>query len=414
MVQLSVKRVLRTTFDIAVIAACVLALVLYPVRLLRKLFSGRVRSLWTGTPILTMPIKCQAERLLGVDAKSLAFHTFYITDAFDYNLSRFTAIPVLGRIAPLVVFIWACLMVDRLHFYCNQGILPSRKPFTFDFRELRIYRLLGVDVFLWAYGADVRNQTTCRAMGSPNACTDCDSPGRYCLCDERRAAENMRKLSSLSRAIFAGIGDMFGYTPGSIDDLFYWPLDLEADGGMKYCPAYPEAGTRGPLRIVHAPNHPMFKGTRFLVEAVNSLREEGEEVELVLVQRVPNTEALKLYRSADVIFDQCLMGNFGYFALEGMALGKPVMCFVRHPDHYLLRPEECPIVNTHVLTLKEDIRRLIRARDSLADIGRRGRRYVEKYFSVPAFSERLRDAYQRLGIAVPESHVAAHSAVKTR
>jgi hypothetical protein len=401
-------------FDVAVIVACVLALVLYPVRLFRKLFSGRVRSLWAGTPILTMPIKCRAERLLGVNAKSLAFRTYYITDAFDYNLSRFTAIPVLGQIAPLPVFIWACLMVDRLHFYCDRGILPSRKPFTFDFRELRIYRLLGIDVFLWAYGADVRNQTISRAMGSPNACTDCDAPGRYCLCDERRAAENMRKLSSLSRAIFSGIGDMFGYTPGSIDDLFYWPLDLEADGGRKYCPAYPKPETGRPLRIVHAPNHPMFKGTRFLVEAVRSLREEGEPVELILVERVSNTDALKLYRSADVIFDQCLMGNFGYFALEGMALGKPVMCFVRHPDRYLLRPEECPIVNTHVLTLREDIRRLIRERKSLADLGRRGRSYVEKYFSVLAFAKRLDDVYRRLGISVPESHQPADAVAKTR
>jgi len=398
--QLILKKLLRAAFDTAVWITCGTVLALYPVRLLGRLFTGRVVSLWAGTPIITMATNARAERLLGVNAKSLVFTTFYITDAFDYNLSRFTAIPLLGRLVPLLVFIWACITVDRLHFYCSRGILPSRGAFTFDFRELYVYRWVGIDVFLWAYGADVRNQQTARAMGYPNPCTDCDTPGRYCICDERQAAENMRKLSRLSRAMFAGMGEMFGYTPGSIDDLFYWPLDFEADRGEKYRPVFSDPNDDRPLRIVHASNHRMFKGTRFLIEAVEQLRAEGESIDLVLVERVPNDRAVELYRSADVIFDQCLMGSHGYFALEGMALGKPVMCFVRDPARYLLKPDECPIINTHVSTLKEDLRRLARARAQLPEIGRRSRRYVETYFSLPAFADRLADAYRRLGIAV--------------
>lgn len=210
----------------------------------------------------------------------------------------------------------------------------------------------------------------------------------------------MRNLSRLSRGMFAGMGEMFGYTPGSIDDVFYWPLDFEANCGEKYRPFYPIPADDRPLRIVHASNHRMFKGTRFLIDAVEQLRAEGELVELILVEHVRNNRALELYRSADVIFDQCLMGGHGYFALEGMALGKPVMCFIREPKQYLLNPEECPIINTHVSTLTEDIRRVLRNREQLAEIGRRSRRYVETYFSLPAFANRLSDAYRRLGIRV--------------
>lgn len=394
------KGLARGILDLAVWATCGLAFALYPLRWARRVFTRRVVSLWAGTPIITMATNARAEGLLGVDAKSLVFSTYYITDAFDYNLSRFSAIPLVGRLVPLLVLLWACVTVDRLHFYCDRGILPSRKRFTFDLRELYVYRALGIDVFFWAYGADVRNQRTARAMGDPNPCTDCDTPGRYCLCDEEAAAENMCNLARLSRAIFAGVGEMFGYTPGSIDDLFYWPLDLEADGGAKYRPVYPEPSDNRPLRIVHASNHRMFKGTRFLIEAVEQLRGEEEAIELVLVECVPNDRALELYRSADVIFDQCLMGNYGYLALEGMALGKPVMCFVRDPARYLLKPEECPIINTHVTTLKEDIRRLSRRRAELSEIGRHGRRYVETYFSLQAFANRLSAVYARLGVIV--------------
>jgi glycosyltransferase involved in cell wall biosynthesis len=385
-------------FDVAVWMACAIALVLWPLRLARKLLRRRVFSLWSGTPIITMATNCRAERLLGVDAKSLVFTTYFITDAFDYNLSRAASLPLIGRFLPVAVFLWACVVADRLHFYCDRGILPSRRPFTFDFRELRVYRLLGLDVFLWAYGADVRNREASQGQGRPNSCSDCDAPGKYCLCDPALAAENMRKLSVLSRAIFSGMGDMFGYTPGSVDDVYYWPLELDSEGGDKYRPFYPQHASEKPLRIVHASNHRMFKGTRYLIQAVEALRAEGEPVELVLVERVPNSRALELYRSADVIFDNCLMGNYGFFGLEGMALGKPVMCFVRHPETYVLHPEECPILPCHVTTLKEDIHAVLRRRDELAEIGRRSRRYVEKHFTPQAFARRLGTAYARLGV----------------
>ena len=391
------EKIGRWVFDLVFFTALALVLALYPARIVRKSISKRTRSLWCGTPILTLPVKCRAERMLGVDAHSLVFSTYYITDAFDYNLSALSAKKGIGRFLPIAVFVWACIAMDRLHFFCDRGILPSRKSLTFDFRELRIYRLLGIDAFCWTYGADVRSRDITGALGDPNACTDCDAPGRYCICDSAAAAANMRELASLARSVFS-MGDMIEYTPGSRNDLFFWPIDLDTDSGRRYQPSFPPAGSRGNVRIAHAPNHRMFKGTHHLEQAVRELQSDGVPVELVLVEKVPNAKALELYRSADIIFDQCLVGFHGYFALEGMALGKPVMCFIRKPADYLLHAEECPIINTHVRTLKEDIRRLVAERDSLHGIGKQGRAYIEKHFSVSAFSRRLGDTYQRLGI----------------
>ena len=131
---------------------------------------------------------------------------------------------------------------------------------------------------------------------------------------------------------------------------------------------------------------------------MSALQTEGVPIELVLVEKLPNHEALNVYRTADVIFDQCLIGYHGYFALEAMALGKPVMCYIRKPDEYLLHPQECPIINTHIDTLKQDLRRLVSSREELELIGRRGRQYVERHYSREAFAGRLRRAYLDLGI----------------
>lgn len=391
----------RIAFDFALFVACIIALLIWPLRVLRTVFQGsHLNSLWIGTPIINMATNAKAERMLGINSKTLVYETYFITNAFDYDLSRWKRIPVIGHALPLLVFIWACYYADRFHFYSDRGILPSRGHFTFDYVELYIYKILHIPVFLWTYGADVRNRQTCQEMGEPNCCTNCDNPGAYCICDQKAAFHKMERLKSLSMAIFAGIGDMFGYTPGSRDDLYFWPVDLEAEEGKRYSPVYlsPNDNER-PLRIVHASNHRRFKGTGHLIEAVRKLSAEGINVELVLVEGVPNHEALNIYRSADIIFDQCLMGNYGYFALEAMALGKPVMCFIRKPEEYLLHPEECPIININTATLQSTIQYYAtNGRNDLADIGKNSRIYIERFFSMEAFAQRLKKTYTDLGI----------------
>jgi glycosyltransferase involved in cell wall biosynthesis len=113
---------------------------------------------------------------------------------------------------------------------------------------------------------------------------------------------------------------------------------------------------------------------------------------------MPNSMALEIYRTADIIFDQCLIGFHGYFALEAMALGKPVMSFIRKPNEYLLHAKECPILNTHITTIENDLLSLALRRDELAEIGRLSRSYVEKYYSIEAFSTRLGNTYRELGV----------------
>jgi hypothetical protein len=208
----------------------------------------------------------------------------------------------------------------------------------------------------------------------------------------------IERLKKYSDAIFS-MGDMKEYTPGSHNDLFFWPIDLKGPDAGKYEPVYPQTDKDKPLRIVHASNHKMFKGTHFLVEAVDNLKAQGILIELILVEKVPNKEALDIYRSADIIFDQCLIGFHGYFALEGMAMGKPVMCFLRKPEEYLLHPEECPIINIHITTLENDLRRFFEDREELRNIGVRGRKYIEKYFTIEAFALRLKKAYDDLGVS---------------
>jgi hypothetical protein len=372
-----------------------LRLALPVVRLLTRSTRTDVRrSLWAGTPILTLPVKAKAERRLGVKADTLVYETYYITSEFRYNLSRWNRGPGIWRrlVLPLFVLLWAACRYHRFHFFCDRGLLPGER---FEVREdeLRFLRALGKEVCFYTYGADVRTREKTLALGDPNCCPTCPEPGRFCICDEELGARKQATLRANATAVFS-LGDMVHYTLGSRNDLYFWPIDLSKDDGRRYEPRYPNPDHVGPVRIVHAPNHQGFKGTPYLVAAVKRLQERSLPVELQLVERVPNREALEIYRGADIVFDQCLIGFHGYFALEAMAMGKPVVVFLRES---VLAPDECPLVNVRPETVERVLEGLVSDRQRLHELGRKGRQYVERHFSVEAFSQRLAQTYRELG-----------------
>jgi glycosyltransferase involved in cell wall biosynthesis len=188
------------------------------------------------------------------------------------------------------------------------------------------------------------------------------------------------------------MGDMSEYTPKSDTSLFFWPIDVK---NVKY------VGTSDrdhfPLKIVHAPNHRHYKGTDYLIETVGSLQREGLPLKLVMVEKIPNQEAMKIYEDADIIAEQFLIGWHGFMAIEAMALGKPVISYVRKKS-YILNSDECPIISANPDNLKEVIRDLSEDPYKRRELGKQGRAYVEKYFSLEAFSERLARLYQKHGI----------------
>jgi glycosyltransferase involved in cell wall biosynthesis len=373
--------------------------VAFPFRIARKLilFRARPYSLWAGTPIINMATNAHAERLLGANSYSLVYHTYVLTSAFDYDLSKWVQSPRFGRYVTLVVFLWACIRCDRLHFYCDQGMLSPMGPFMFNTRELQAYRMLGIKVFFWAYGADVRTRNETLALGQPNVCDVCPDVGTACICNSAVQREKINKLLHYGETIFT-MGDMKEYVPGGNKQTYYWPIDFKSANGMKYRAVYSDFDGSRPLVIAHAPNHRHYKGTDFLIQAVDRLNRGGAKVKLDLIEKTPNDFALERYRAADVIFDQCINGFHGFFALEGMALGKLVMCFIRKPEDYLIDDRNCPILNIMPDTIEQNIAALLAQPEIVCNRGRLSRQYVERHYSMESFAQRLGKAYAELGV----------------
>src|SRR5437764_15466880 len=114
-----------------------------------------------------------------------------------------------------------------------------------------------------------------------------------------------------------------------------------------------------------------------MLDAVARLQAEGIPFEFRLVENLPYAEVRKLYEQADLLIDQLLAGWYGGVALELMALGKPVISYLRAEDLGYIPPAmhaQLPIINATPTTFYEVLKEYLTTRKAdLADRGRRSR-----------------------------------------
>jgi hypothetical protein len=355
----------------------------------RRLVRGEPRSLWGVTPILTLPLKAKADRALTFRSDSLVFQTYYISQEFDINLNRWSSLA--GRFGLQVLFdysilSWALLRYDVFHYFYDRGLMCSDGRMGVNQIELDILRAAGKRVYLYAYGADVRRREETLALGKWNFCTECPNPGLYCACSPDQAPRIARIASKATASL--ALGDMLTYIP-NVRNMHYWPIDTEKLPDDRKLELEPT----GPFKIAHAPNHSHFKGSHYLESVIQILQSEGHPIEYVRVQGIPNTEVLSVFRKVDLVADQFIGGAFGYTALEAMALGKPVLTYVR-AAFLVETPEECPLINTTPDTLLEVLRWCIENRALLQRIGEQGKAYVRRWHSTEAMAARLGQLYE--------------------
>jgi hypothetical protein len=358
----------------------------------RRLARGTVRTLWASTPILTLPILAKCDRLLGLRSASLVFNTYYITRSFDINLFvfeaavRLTQSRFMRRNFRRIVLAWALLRFDVFNYFYDRGLMVSDGRYGIHPEELQLLFDSTKRLYTYAYGADVRSREITLNLGAPNVCQACPQPGRYCICKTESLTASLKRLDGRVTARIA-MGDMVAYVPGC-RDLHYWPVDLK-----KFKAAEPLAYRRGDtLRVAHAPNHGYFKGTALLMDAIVRLRREGQPIELVSVQGVPNKRVLELFRTSHLIADQFVAGFHGYTALEAMALARPVLCFLRN-DEMMIDPATCPIINVRPEHVYDMLTKCLEGRVDLESIGKQGRAYIDRYYSIEAVAARLGRLY---------------------
>jgi len=149
------------------------------------------------------------------------------------------------------------------------------------------------------------------------------------------------------------------------------------------------------LIILHAPTNRIIKGTKYLIEAVSKLKKEGYPVKLKLLEDVKHDQMKEFCQDADIVIDQLLVGWYGGFAVETMALGKPVICYLNEDLFYVVPwAEDIPIVNANLATLYDKLKWLIENPQERERLGKLDRKFVEKYHNPIKIAKKLIKWYQ--------------------
>ena len=292
----------------------------------------------------------QALRRRGVDARLVVFERYKLHPEADESLELPSNSLLLGRQARQ----WAALArllprTDVFHFHFGLTLVPQ----SLQFPILRASRKKSVMHYL---GSDIRGKTPAQLASGKKA--DAQVVGSY---------------------------DAIRWVPEA--EVIPPGVDL-----ARIRPAPPTDRAR-PV-IVHAPSSRRRKGTEHVLAAV-----AGLDADLELIEGLHHDAAFERYRGADIVVDQLNAGWYGLFAIEAMALGKPVVTFLH--DEAVRRTEEAfgtrvPIVSATADTLRESLRPLVADAARRRELGAASREYVERVHDLERVTDLLLDLYARL------------------
>ncbi len=290
----------------------------------------------------------QALRRRGVDARLVVFERGTLHPEADWSLDR------RGGFARSQLTQWRALLrllpdTDVFHFYFGLTLVPK----SVQFPILRALRKKSVYHFL---GSDIRGRTPAELAYGKRA--DAEVVGSY---------------------------DAIRWVP----EAHVIPPGIDLTGFV----AKPPPARERPL-VLHAPSSRSKKGTEHVVAACAQL-----PVDLEIVEGLHHDDARRRYEAADIVIDQLHAGWYGLFAIETMALGKPVVAFL-HDEAVRCTEEaygvEVPVVSATPETLVERLRPLVESAELRRRLGAAGRAYVERVHDVERIADRLLYLYAGL------------------
>ena len=339
----------------------------------------RPRVAWGPIPLISLSYWSRALEALGFDSQTVVTHHYpgYDRASFDVYTPDLIAGRRLALLGDYLVMATMLRRADVFVSFFDGGFLYATRAWRL---EALAIRLAGKRLVVSPYGGDI---AVPGYLGPFEEAFIADYPATV-----ERAPEVRRRVDWLcARADLVIRNLQVGYLPTW--DVS-WPqigaIDAELWSGDGSASA--ADGRAGEVVVVHAPNHRALKATAAVESAVATLRAEGLDVRLDLLEGRTNEEVRRAVADGDIVAEQFL-GGYALFAIEGMSAGKPVVSNLGwlDPD---LRAElgDCPIVDADTETLADRLRTLVTDPDLRGRLGRLSRDYALRWHSYDAVGER--------------------------
>jgi glycosyltransferase involved in cell wall biosynthesis len=344
----------------------------------------------------------RAERALGLDSWSVAWQA----SRFDYSCDEVLSSGRSGALGKgwmrLKLLARALVRFDVIHFNYGLTLMPElgggrrgmwkRLLGGAELSDLPLLKAAGKTIVVTFQGDDARQGDRLQAFAE----FDWRQEFGNDYYSEAGDAHKRWRIATMARwadRIYALNPDLLRVLPASAQFFPYAHVDLE-----QYKPGNPPAN-QVPL-VMHAPSHRGVKGTRHILETVDRLRREEIAFDFELVEGKTRAEAMERYQHADLMVDQLLLGWYGGLAVECMALGVPVISYIRPADLERVPAgmrAALPVILADRSTLYAVLKDWLTVRrGELPEVRRRCRQYVETWHNPLQIARMVADEYRRL------------------
>lgn len=378
-------------------------LVAYPWALyVRFVYPGdplKPRLVWGPTPIINNSDWSRAMKQAGYDSQTFTTQFYSAINArenWDRLLDEeYGALPYPAKLC--LAFLESLKRYDVFFIPFHGYFLGNTPLWRF---ENSLLKLAGKKIVVLSYGADFYVYRRLRSIPLIHGL----------MMSYPLAARNQRKLAAHvdywcdhADAVIPGWLGTDG--AGRWDVLTPSALCLNLDTWQASTRTSDADGTNAAVTIAHAPNHRGFKGTEFILDIIEKLKAEGLKIELLLLEKMQNSEVRELFRTkTDILIEQVINTGHGLNGLEGLASGLPTISNLEDENYTTTMRRwsffsECPLVSASPETLQDVLRKLITRPALRQQLGKAGRDYIEKYHGYDSgqylFSEIIEYVYGR-------------------
>lgn len=297
---------------------------------------------------------------------------------FDDLLPRILRVKYLNQVAHLF-FVWYYVINNAKYFVMSYDGVVFHKYFWK--LEYLLFKLNGIKTIVIPYGDDVWMMSKIRDTSRTNSLL-ISYP--HLVAKEKITTKKVFFWAKYADVVLSGFATNNGMPRWDIALLSFLQIDTREWVQKQHYSS--NDGRNGEVKIIHTPNHRGCKGTEFLQVAVEELKQEGLLIELILMEKMKNTEVRRMMQEVDILAEQFIATNYALSAIEGLASGLPVLSNLE--DESLVKMfrrysflNECPVLSTTPETLKNNLRLLITNPKLRYELGILGRQFAEKYHS---------------------------------
>lgn len=342
----------------------------------------------------------RGERELGLQSDVLTFFESKFQYSADFNLNldkiegnRYVAF-LKRQKKKISTFFNIRKNYDIFHFNSGVSYFKDERLKCLEFIDLPLYPK-NAKLFVTYNGCDARQKfpTMKRTCIAPCHNTNCN--GGICnsgeLDEKRRWRIN--QMAQYTKHMWAVNPDLLYFLPP--EKSSFLPYTIANISAETFVPHFEK-----PLKIVHAPTNREGKGSIYIISAVEKLSKKYPgQIEFILVENLPYSQAIKIYQQADLVIDQLLAGWYGAFAVEVMMMGKPVIARIAESDLHFLpldmaKDVKESIINANPMNIYQVIEAHFLNREVLKSYSQAGLEYANKWHNPRYVAQLTKEQYE--------------------